>query len=92
MTAHGHPGWYSWLTVIGGCLISMIVSITVSVQMNQAALERDRQQRIADERRTAQQQEEGRQASCMLINTMHEAYPGRDKVAVAWARLAEFCR
>lgn len=99
MTLHGHPGWYSWLVVIGGCIVSMVVSVTISNRASQAALERDRQQRIEQQQRDAQQREAGRQASCMLIETMSRAYSGRGdelspvgkEVAQAWADLAKLC-
>ena len=67
MSEHGHPGWYSWLVVIGGCLASMIVSVSISVQMNERALQRDGRQR-------AERQAEGRRVACQVIVRMRNAY------------------
>jgi heme exporter protein D len=92
MSEPKHPGWYSWLAVLAGCLASMIVSVTVSVQMNQRALERDRQQRL-------EQQSAGLAVACEVIVRMRDAYDrqenltqaGRD-VARAWADMAKLYR
>ena len=89
MSERGHPCWYSWLVVVAGCLVSMIVSISVSIQMNERALERDRQQRV-------EQQAGGRRVACEVIVRMRDAYDkqenltqaGRD-VAKAWADMAK---
>lgn len=92
MTERGHPGWYSWLVVIAGCLVSMIVSITFSNQMNERALERDRQQR-------ADRQAEGLKVACEVIVRMRDAYDGQDHltqagrdVAKAWSDMAKLYR
>lgn len=92
MTEHGHPGWYSWLVVIAGCLASMIVSVSISVQMNERALERDRQQRT-------DRQAEGLRVACEVITRMRDAYDRQDNltragrdVAKAWADMAKLYR
>jgi hypothetical protein len=88
MTEHGHPGWYSWLVVIGGCLASVVLSATISKQMNDRELERDRTQRV-------QRQEDGRRVACDVIVQMRNAYQQQEKlsaagrdVANAWAAMA----
>lgn len=100
MALHGHPGWYSWLVVIAGCLISMAVSITISNRASDEALERDRAQREAAAREDAQRRAENRRASCALIRRINDAYadqgdglsPAGKDVAKAWADLARLCR
>ncbi len=76
MSEHGHPGWYSWLVVIGGCLASMIVSVSISVQMNERALQRDGRQR-------AERQAEGRRVACQVIVRMRNAYAEQEKLTPA---------
>ena len=89
MSEHGRPGWYSWLVVIAGSLVSMIVSVSVSVQMNERALERDRQQRT-------ERQVEGLRVACEVIIRMRDAYAGQENltqagrdVSKAWADMAK---
>lgn len=82
-TEHGMPSWYSWLVVIGGCLTTLLVSVAISAQVNQRALERERAQR-----------EQGRASACTVIRRMVQAYEdpppatetGRN-AAVAWRDL-----
>jgi heme exporter protein D len=89
MTEHGHPGWYSWLVVVGGCLVSMIISVTISIQAAENSLQRDRQQR-------ADQQAQSLLVACEVIVRMRDAYErqenltqaGRD-VAKAWADMVK---
>jgi hypothetical protein len=81
MTEHGHPGWYSWLVVIGGCLVSMVVGSTISIAVNDRALERERAQR-----------EEARAATCLVIRQMENVYADPstetgEKARAAWASL-----
>lgn len=63
MTDHGHPGWYSWLVVIGGALTSSLLAVAIAVTLNDRAIERDRADR-----------EQARRASCLLIHTMIDVY------------------
>lgn len=99
MTAHGHPGWYSWLVVIGGCIISMVVSVGIAVQTNNRSLERDRQERRVTEAREAERRAQSRMVSCAFIAKINKAYqdqkddlsgPGLN-IAAAWADLAREC-
>lgn len=57
------PSWYSWLVVVGGCLTTLVVAVTVSVKVNQRALDREQAQR-----------EQGRVAACTVITRMVLAY------------------
>lgn len=99
MKAHGHPGWWSWLTVIAGCLASMLVSITVAISVNNQSLERDRQERAIAERVERDRLAKSRAASCAFIHKINKAYqdqihelsgPGLT-IAAAWADLAKEC-
>lgn len=100
MTIHGHPGWYSWLVVIGGCLVSMVVSVAISIRASDAALERDRMQREQSEHAEQVRRAEGRAASCSMIRRVNRAYasqrdelsPAGQDIAQAWADLAKLCR
>jgi hypothetical protein len=95
MTEHGHPGWYSWLVVVGGCLISVVVSIAV----NQQTVSRERAERDAAAERQRVEDERARVISCAFINKINQAYESqRDElsepglaVAAAWADLKEQC-
>lgn len=78
------PGWYSWIAVILGCLVSMSVSVTVSVQASDRALERDQAQR-------EQQRQESQRAVCTVVNGMRTAHirAGSDPAIIqAWATMA----
>lgn len=70
----------------------MAVSVSVSVQMNQRALERDHQQRL-------EQQQQGLRVACEVIGRMRDAYAQQDNltqagrdVARAWADMAKLYR
>jgi hypothetical protein len=63
MTSHGLPSWYSWAVVIGTSITSSVLVLIVSLNVNQRALERERQQRLA-----------GQQAWCGVIVTMDNAW------------------
>jgi hypothetical protein len=99
MTEHGHPGWYSWLVVIGGAFVSMLISVIIAIQVNNNTLERDRQERAAAERREADRQAANRMVSCAFIEKINQAYqsqydeltkPGL-AIADAWADLRKAC-
>jgi hypothetical protein len=49
MSEHGHPTWWSWVVVIGGCLTTLLISVVISVQTNQRAIDREREARLASE-------------------------------------------
>lgn len=81
MTEHGHPGWYSWLVVIGGALTSMVVAVGISITINDRALERERAQR-----------EQARMATCLVVRRMVDVYADPstetgEKARKAWADL-----
>jgi hypothetical protein len=92
MTEHGHPGWYSWLVVIGGALTSALMAVTISITVNARTFERERaQQRSALERERVQN-EQARLATCLVIRRMVDVYadPSTEtgqKAATAWEDL-----
>lgn len=92
MTDHGHPGWYSWLVVIGGSIVSMLVAVGISISYGQRQLESERAQNVAAIERERAAREAGRAATCLVIRTMADVYDdpstetGR-KAATAWAAL-----
>lgn len=94
MTEHGHPGWYSWLVVLGGAFTSMLVAVGISVSLNNRALARDRAQDQAVAEAKAIEQERALLASCLVIRRMQAVYSdpetetGRD-AAVAWKDLGK---
>lgn len=89
MTEHGHPGWYSWFVIIGGCLTSMLIAVVISVQAsNRAIAESEMRQRQADER--------GRATVCEFVNKIDGTYrdeppslPSGKAQAAAWAELRQ---
>lgn len=61
--AHGHPSWWSWLVVIGGCMTTLIIAVVISVETNQKAIDRERMQRLKAE-----------QDLCEIIATFDDSY------------------
>lgn len=100
MTEHGHPGWYSWLVVMGGCIISMIASVGIAVHMNNAALARDRHERVVAEQKEQDRRAQSKVVSCAFINKINSAYQDQKQdlsgpglvIAAAWADLARECK
>lgn len=58
-----HPGAYSMVMLALGVVVCMAVSVWISVQASNRALEREREQRNA-----------ARQATCMVVRRMIEVY------------------
>ena len=94
------PGWYSWVAVILGCLTSMAISVGVSVQASDRALERDQAARAEEQQRRERdlraQQDRAREATCAIIVKMAAAnqrqadvFPPNQEVADAWAEMSE---
>lgn len=50
MTEHGHPGWYSWVVVLGGNLATLALTVVVVLTVNARSIERERAARLASER------------------------------------------
>ncbi len=100
MREHTRPGWYSWLVVIGGCLISMVISVTIAVQMNSAALARERHERAVAEQKEIERRAQSKVISCAFIDKINSAYQDQKQelsgpglsIAAAWADLARECR
>lgn len=86
-TERGHPGWYSWLVVVGTALTSSVLCLVVSIHSAKVSVERERQARI-------QSQAEGRRAACALIVAQDDAFrdtepatPAGASAAKAWRQL-----
>lgn len=43
----GHPGWYSWFVIIGGCITTLIISLAFAKVMTDRAI-RDSQRAMCD--------------------------------------------
>jgi hypothetical protein len=96
MNEHGHPGWYSWVVVVGTSLTSSVLAIVVSVTLATNAVEARDSDRQARERLAAEvearQEEETRQAVCSLVVAQYEALtdpstqltPAGKRAAMAW--------
>jgi hypothetical protein len=63
MSEHGHPSWWSWLVVIGGCLATLMIAVAISIQTNQTALDRERMARI-----------QGEQELCEVVAALDDSY------------------
>ncbi len=50
MAEHGHPGWYSWVVVVGGNLATLLLTVVVVLTVNQRSIDRERAARLASER------------------------------------------
>lgn len=50
MTEHGHPGWYSWVVVLGGNMATLLLTVVVVLTVNQRSIDRERAARLASER------------------------------------------
>jgi heme exporter protein D len=46
MEERGHPGWYSWLVVIGCCISTLVLSIIINAVNNRRAVDRQQQQQL----------------------------------------------
>lgn len=86
-TERGHPGWYSWLVVVGTSVTSSVLCLVLTLHATRASVERERQARI-------QSQTEGRRAACALIVAQDDAFsdtrpatPAGVKAARAWRDL-----
>ena len=79
-----HPGWYAWLTLVVATAASVGLSAVVGVRQAERAIEAER----SASRRAA---EEGRLATCALVNAQVGVYretppvtPTGREVARAW--------
>jgi hypothetical protein len=96
MSEHGHPGWYSWLVVVGGALVSMLTAVSISVSLGNQQREREREREAAEAQRASVQRELNRAATCLVIRTMADVYSDPapitvtgEKAALAWRKLGQ---
>jgi hypothetical protein len=78
-TEKGHPGWYSWVVVVGAAVTSSILSIVVSISTTHRSIEREREARAA-------QEAQSRRVACQVIVAQDEAF--RDTVPATKAGVA----
>lgn len=95
-----HPAAYSLLTLAAGGIVCMLISIMVSVQATNYAIERERLAQQRAEARERALAEVARKASCEQILVIDNAYqrqiddltgPGKD-IAGAWHYIALQCK
>ena len=86
----GHPGWYSWLVVVGTSLTSAVLTLVVSVHASQSAVNRERTARELSQKQTVAAQVEARRSACLVIISQDEAYndPGAAPPQTAAGRRA----
>lgn len=78
----------------------MVISVGIAVQMNSAALARDRHARAVADQKEQDRRAQSRQVSCAFINKINSAYQDQKQelsgpglaIAAAWADLARECR
>ena len=77
----------------------MVISVGIAVQMNNAALARDRHARAVAEQKALELSERSRAASCAFVRRISDAYQEQRKelsgpgltIAAAWADLVKEC-
>lgn len=84
-TERGHPGWYSWIVVVGTSLASSVLVLVVTLHLARASVERERQARI-------QASEEGRRTACVLIVAQDNAFTDSKPATEAGAAAAKAWR
>jgi heme exporter protein D len=89
-TERGHPGWYSWLVVVGTALASSVLSLLVSLHSARSAVDHERAARVAAQERDRAAQVEAHRAACLVIVSQDEAFndPGSIPPATAAGRRA----
>lgn len=73
-TERGHPGWYSWLVVVGTALTSAILCLVVSLHVARSSVARERAARVAQQEQADASQREARRAACLVIVSQDEAF------------------
>jgi|ERR1044072_8105224 hypothetical protein len=89
---HHLPSWYSWLVVVGMSSASIGLSVILSINMTERAVQAERDARLA----AARGSEDMRRATCFVVASMDDAYsdpatpitsPVGRQVAQAWHNL-----
>lgn len=98
-TDRGHPGWYSWLVVVGTALTSSVLCLVVTLHVARASVAREREARVEAQLRADETQRQARGAACLVIVSQDEAFndPGTmppitaagKRAAVAWHNLRQ---
>lgn len=78
----------------------MVISVGIAVQMNNAALARDRHARAVAEQKALELSQKNRAVSCVFVKKISDAYQDQKEdlsgpgltIAAAWADLARECR
>lgn len=85
---HGHPGWYSWVVVVGTSLTSAVLCLVVSLHAAKVSVEREREARVAAQAEIGRSQAENKRAACAVIISQDEAYndPASPPVTAAGKR------
>lgn len=85
MEQHGHPGWYSWLVVVGTQLVGSALILIITLNNTQRSIEADQRSR-----------EMSRQATCAVVIVQDDAFrdpsalpqtPAGKNAAEAWHNL-----
>jgi hypothetical protein len=90
---HGHPGWYSWVVVVGLTMASIGLSTVVNVNLTRRAIEADRQAQAEADRKAAAAAEAGRRTLCGVFLAQERVFTEAESdvgkaAAKAWHDLA----
>ena len=91
---HGHPGWYSWVVVVGTSLTSAVLCLVVTVHVASQSIGHERAARVAAEAQNRQTEVETKRAACAVIISQDEAYndPTAPPVTAAGKRAGQAWR
>ena len=70
MTAHGRPGWYSWIVVVLVPIMASIGVLVISLEVNDRSIERERQARLTAER----ERQASDRAFCGIVVLLDDSY------------------
>ena len=90
---HGHPGWYSWVVVVGLTAASAALSVVVNLNLTQNAIENDRRAQAEADAKAQQLAEVNRRGLCGVFLAQERVFSEAESevgkaAAKAWHDLA----
>jgi hypothetical protein len=90
-TEHHMPGWYSWVVVLGTSFMSLALSLLVSLQSAQRAVDAERAARVTQVQEQQRTNAEALRATCAVVIVQDGALndPASPPLSAAGKRAAE---
>lgn len=92
-TEHGHPGWYSWMVVVGTSVTSAVLAILLSIHSSQRAVEAEREARLAAVDAERESRLASERALCdvvsVFLDTNREARPDSKRSAIIAKKMGD---